>query len=170
MFGKYKKTSDSTNSSSKDYIKGSLEGLRLQTGAHQSTWGLGKSESWDVDLNTGKLTFTFEDKIVEAPINVVGTYDSAASTFMWGWDHPSVPLKLQEAALKAKQWGEDNNEPQFSQQTVSCSEDAAWNFTAVAARLSEANGAYRGVSGTTYIFMTFGNVGMTKNKHPVLDV
>jgi len=154
MFGKSKKSTKS-NGSSADFIQGSIEGLKLQTSAHQSLWGFGKADRWDVDLETGKITFTFADKIVEAPINVIGTYDSLKGSFMWGWEHPSVPLKLQEAALKAKKWGEENNEPLFTQHVVECSENDAWNFTAVAARLSDANGAYKGPAGHSSLYMTF---------------
>jgi hypothetical protein len=161
MFFKSKKSS-SNSSQADDFIMASLEGLQLQTGAHESLWGLGKSERWDVDLDTGKLTFTFSDKIVEAPINVIGTYDSLKGSFMWGWDHPSVPKNLQDAALKAKKWGEENSVPMFLQQIVECTEDDAWNFTAVATRLSEANGAYKGQAGTTFIYMTFGKTTMQK--------
>ena len=45
---------------------------------------------------------------------------------------------------------------------VECTEEQAWEFTAVAARLGDANGAYRGPAGTTLVFMTFGQVSLSK--------
>jgi hypothetical protein len=45
---------------------------------------------------------------------------------------------------------------------VRCPEDKAWEFTAVAVRLGSANGAYRGPSGATYVFMTFGEITLQK--------
>ena len=41
-------------------------------------------------------------------------------------------------------------------------EDDAWTFTAVAARLGNANGAYRGPAGTALVFMTFGEIELKK--------
>lgn len=42
------------------------------------------------------------------------------------------------------------------------SEEEAWRFTAVALHLSGAAGAYRGPAGSTYVFMTFGDVTVRK--------
>ena len=51
----------------------------------------------------------------------------------------------------------------FVTRKVSCSEDDAWGFAAVANRLANANGVYRGPSGTTLVFMTFGKVKLEKS-------
>lgn len=161
MFGK-RKNKPVEGGAPEDFVRASLEGLRMQTNAHAQTWGLGSGKGWDVDLTVGKITFTFDDKVVEAPIEVVGTYDSKKGTFMWGWDHPSVPTQLRGAALAAKKWGQENNQAKYLERVTKCTEEEAWNFTAVAARLSEANGAYRGVSGTTFVYMTFGKTTMKR--------
>jgi len=39
----------------------------------------------------------------------------------------------------------------------------AWHFAAVAVRLCERQGAYRGPSGGTYVFMTFDTVSVSKS-------
>ena len=41
---------------------------------------------------------------------------------------------------------------------VKCDEDAAWELAALATLLCDRQGAYRGPVGTTFIFMTFGEV------------
>ena len=43
---------------------------------------------------------------------------------------------------------------------IDASEADAWKYTALAAHLAAANGAYRGVAGKTEVFMTFGMVTM----------
>ena len=147
------------------FIEAAREGLRLQTSAHSSTWRLGKEEQWSASLDTGVIVFEFADGgKVTAPIQVVGTYNQEDGTFLWGWDHPSVPETLRKHATVARQWGEKNKVKNFMSSKVSCSEEDAWGFAAVTNRLAKANGVYRGPSGTTLVFMTFGEVKLEKTK------
>ena len=146
------------------YIEAAREGLRAQTSAHGSTWHLGEEQDWSVDFDVGLIVFKFADGVrATAPIQVVGTYNQVDGTFLWGWDHPSVPEPLRKHARLAKQWGEANKVKSFVTRKVSCSEDDAWGFAAVANRLANANGVYRGPSGTTLVFMTFGKVKLEKS-------
>jgi len=145
------------------YIQQSLEGLRTQTAAHSSTWHLGDEENWAADQETGRITFTFADgTVAEADMQIVGTYNTDDGTFLWGWDHPSVAEPLSKHAALARQFGMDNGLPQYTERMVECTEDQAWEFAAVAARLGEANGAYRGPAGTALVFMTFGEIKLSK--------
>ena len=145
------------------FIEQALEGLRLQTAAHTQMWHFGEEANWAADQNSGKLKFTFDDgKIVEADMQIVGTYSLESETFMWGWDHPSIQTPLQEHARLALEFGHTHNLSAYIEQVVACSEDDAWSFTATAARLGGANGAYRGPTGSALVFMTFGEV---KLKH-----
>lgn len=147
------------------YIEAAREGLRLQISAHNSSWHLGKEEQWSADLDAGLIVLQFADGVKAiASIQVVGTYNQVDGTFLWGWDHPSVPEPLRKHAAFAKQWGEKNKVKSFISRKVSCSEDDAWSFAAVTNRLANANGVYRGPSGTTLVFMTFGEVKLEKAK------
>ena len=145
------------------FIAQSVEGLRLQTAAHTSTWGLGREETWHVDQNAGTITFYFADSLqAVAPIQVVGTYNREDGTFLWGWDHPSVPEPLRGHARLAREFGERHGMASLVERKVSCSEEEAWEFTALAARLGEASGAYRADTGGPLVFMTFGEVTLRK--------
>ena len=78
-----------------DFIDGAYEGLQIQTEGHKKTWKLGQEDQWNVDMNEGKLWFDFsDDKKVSTDIQIIGTYNSANGTFLWGWDHPSVSDEL----------------------------------------------------------------------------
>lgn len=147
------------------FIEAAREGLSVQTSAHSSIWHLGKEEKWSADLDAGVIVFEFADGMrATAPIQVIGTYNQKDGTFLWGWDHPSVPEPLRKHAILAKEWGEKNKVKLFISAKVSCSEDEAWGFAAVANRLAEANGVYRGPSGTTLVYMTFGEIKLQKTK------
>jgi hypothetical protein len=145
------------------YIRQAIDGLRAQTSAHGAAWHLGDEENWSADLESGRIEFTFSDgTIAEADMQIVGTYNTDDGTFLWGWDHPSVDEHLSLHARLALQFGEEHNLPSFIERKVQCTVDEAWDFTAVAARLGNANGAYRGPAGTTLVYMTFGEVTLHK--------
>jgi hypothetical protein len=145
------------------FIKQSVEGLRTQTSTHAATWHLGKEANWAADQDTGRIQFTFADgTIAEADFQIVGTYNTDDGTFLWGWDHPSVVEPLQTHASLAKEFGQKHGLSKFTERKVKCSEDEAWEFTAVAARLGKANGAYRGPAGTALVYMTFGEIRLSK--------
>jgi hypothetical protein len=144
------------------FITQSLEGLRAQTAAHASTWGLGREERWSVDMDAGTITFHFTDMRAVAPIQVVGTYDPSNGTFVWGWDHPSVPGSLREHARLVREFGERHGLANLTERMIYCSQEEAWEFTALAARLGGAHGAYRGDAGGPLVFMTFGELTMQR--------
>ncbi len=149
----------------RQFIEASMEGLRLQTDGHAATWHLGDEKTWNANQDTGELRFTFSDGVTATTqFQSIGTYDTLDSTFLWGWDHPSVVEPLREHAKLAKAWGTKNGIQRFTTRKVKCSEQEAWEFTAVAARLANANGAYRGPAGTTMVFMTFGTITLEKAK------
>lgn len=133
----------------------SMEHLRLKTQSHIEAWGFGSTERWDADLEDGVLSFSSPGLLVVAPLQVIGTYDTEDGSWLWGWDHPSVDEPLARDACLVRDFGERHGLFRYSQRMIHCTEDEAWQFTALACHLAEASGAYRGPSGTTYAFMTF---------------
>ena len=61
LFGQ--KDSEGETPEFKAFLEGSMEGLRLQTAAHQGTWHFGEEERWDFSQDTGEIFFTFPDKV-----------------------------------------------------------------------------------------------------------
>ncbi len=145
------------------FIQASLATMQQQAEAHAAQWGLGKAKRWSADLSRGVLSFEFADgRRVEAPLQVVGTYDTETASFQWGWDHAAVPPALRQHAELARQWGERESLPKFNTRVVRCGEEEAWAFAAVASRLGGAKGVYRGYSGTVRLFVTFGEVSISR--------
>ncbi len=141
----------------------SMEELRLKTAAHDGGWQLSKA-SWAADLDAGQIVFTSPSGVTATcPVQIVGTYNTEDGTWLWGWDHPSVPPPLQEHALRVRECGEQYNIANLTTQKLLCSETEAWEFTALACKLGQAQGAYRGPAGSTLVFMTFGDVTLSKS-------
>lgn len=143
-------------------IEKSMNHLQTLTSSHDSMWGLG-SAAWGADLQEGIITFDTEDGThVEAPVQVIGTYNTQDGTWLWGWDHPSVSEPLSQHAQLAFDYGQKHGIAELTTRKVTCSEDCCWEFTALACFLAQAQGAYRGPAGPTHVFMTFGAVNISK--------
>lgn len=134
--------------------------IKLKTQLFRSIFGTEKYD-WSVDLGAGTIQFTSATKVVTASVQVIGTYNTLDGTFLWGWDHPSVPKERGADARLARQYGQLHQLPLFTTRKIECTEEQAWSFAAVALYLSGAQGAYRGPSGTTLVFMTFGEMKIT---------
>ncbi|RSV45295.1 hypothetical protein CA234_00065 [Sphingomonas sp. ABOLE] len=119
---------------------------------------------WSVDLDEGFIRFTAPSYVASAPVQVIGTYNTRDGTFLWAWDHPSIPESRRADAKLARQFGELQNLSQYTTRKVSCTEGEAWQFTAVASYLAGATGTYRGKSGPTLIYMTFGKLAVSPKK------
>ena len=139
-------------------LRRSLEYLRLKTSHHMEAWDFGKSERWDIDLDTGVLTFSGPGLLVTTRFQVIGTFDEGDGYWIWGWGHPQVAAFLAHDALRVRDFGERHGLARYVTREIRCTEDEAWQFTALGCQLAEASGAYRGPAGATALFMTFGDV------------
>lgn len=148
----------------RELLDRSMEELRAKTQAHVEGWGLGKCDRWDLDQEDGRLVFTSPTLTATAPAQIIGTYSTQSGTFLWGWDHPSVEPALQKDAKKVRKFGEENGLELLTTQKVECTEDEAWEFTALACLLCGSQGAYRGPAGPALVFMTFGKVTLSQGK------
>lgn len=143
-------------------ITDSVETLRAMNAAHGEKWRLGQEKAWKVNEQVGRIIFSFADGgKVSAPVQVIGTYKVKEQRFHWAWDHPAVPPLLRYHALKLKEFAREKACAELLQQQSTCPERRAWEYTALAMVIAEANGAYRAqVEGDTFVFMTFGEVSV----------
>ncbi|MBR7799134.1 DUF6882 domain-containing protein [Undibacterium fentianense] len=146
------------------FIAASADEAQIANMLHNSTWRLGEEKSWHLDQNSGQLLLTFDDgTFALAPAQIIGTFHHQNETFMWGWDHPSVVPALQRNAAAVKTFGKEQRVKELTKSQVTCTEQRAWELTALAMRLSHAKGAYRvevkpGVS----LFLNFGDVQLAQ--------
>ena len=144
-------------------LERSMTELALKTEAHQGGWGLGKYDRWDINQQEGNLIFSDPERgRAVCPAQIIGSWESEQSTWLWAWDNPSVREHLKRDALKVKEFGEQNGIEQLIQPEWVLSERDAWKMTALAVHLCGAQGAYRGPAGTAFIFMSFSAVELSK--------
>jgi hypothetical protein len=142
-------------------IEKALNGLAGVTTAHNATWHLERG-SWNVDQNVGTIVFSMPDGMkAEAPVQIIGTYSTSDSTWLWGWDHPSVLPRLAENAKRMRDYGHEKGFDRLTTRKLHCTEEECWELTALAFLVCNANGAYRGPAGTVRVFMTFGEIKLS---------
>jgi len=143
-------------------VERAMNGLQAMTAAHDGMWQIGQA-AWSVNQDEGTITFDSPKGLrATAPVQIVGSYDTRDGTWLWGWDNPSLAAPLTEHARKVRDYGQEHGYYALTTATFACPEDQCWELAALACMLCEAQGAYRGPSGTARVFMTFGEVALTK--------
>jgi hypothetical protein len=143
-------------------IEKAMNGLRAVTAAHDGTWHLGEAD-WSLDQDDGNLVFTTPQGMqAVAPAQIIGTYNKQDGTWLWAWDHPSVEPALAKDAKKMLAYGQKHGYAKLTTRKLQITEDEAWELTALAFMVCGANGAYRGPAGDALVFMTFGEVQLSK--------
>src|SRR5262245_14587029 len=146
-------------------LEASMIELRLKTEAHMGGWGLGQYDRWDLKQDVGDLVFSDPERgLAVAPAQIIGTWVGEHGGWLWGWANPSVNDALKRDALRVREFGEANGLACLVEPEWTCSEEEAWQLTALAVRLCEANGAYRGPAGPAAVFISFGAVQLSKPK------
>jgi hypothetical protein len=156
--------SSSNSSAFQELLDASVQELRVKNDANKA-WGLGTFDRWDIDQEVGDLVFSNADgTTVVAPAQIIGSFNTSDNSWLWAWDNSSIVDKLKLHALQVKQYGEQNHIEKLTSRKWTGTEEDAWAMAALAAKLCNAQGVYRGNSGRTFVFMTFGEVKISKPK------
>lgn len=137
-------------------VQEAVRWLEEATADHKS-WGLGTEAEWHLDMSTGLISWRLSsgDEFV-ASAQIVGTFNVPAQTFMWGWDHPSVPEGLRAAAVALREWAQGCGQGIVEERIAPMDEFTAWVWSAMAAKLHGDRGVYRGRAGDVWVYVAFG--------------
>ncbi|MDZ7965229.1 MAG: hypothetical protein RM368_09660 [Nostoc sp. DedSLP03] len=58
-------------------------------------------------------------------MQIIGTYNITDSSWLWGWNHPSVVPGLQSHARLVRNYGEEHGIESLTTQKLSCTENQA---------------------------------------------
>ncbi|MER6025569.1 DUF6882 domain-containing protein [Streptomyces sp. NPDC001851] len=128
--------------------------------AHMS-WGLGTADRWDLDQTTGLITWTFPDKTATAPAQILGSFSPGSESWLWAWANKSILPAMSRDARRFRDWAETNGHPALAQPEINADVQAASALVAVAVRVTEATGYYKGPGGKSSVIITFGPVTLT---------
>lgn len=144
-------------------IERSMHSLQIKNQFHCDSWKLDEAD-WSVDQEEGTIIFHAPDNITAtAPVQIIGTYDQNQGSWMWSWANHSIESKLTTDAIAVKAYGERTDKSLLTHRVSNIEEYDAWQLTALACELCGQQGVYRGIAGTTLVFMTFGHVSLQQN-------
>ena len=84
-----------------------LEGERDAANARAaSEFGLDSLQSWALDLAAGTVTFTTASGRCMGTVEVLGSLNLGANSWMWGWANAGVSDELTTASFGVRQLGE----------------------------------------------------------------
>ena len=139
-----------------------MNDLRAKSSTHESLWGLGHSERWDLNQKDGLLIFTFSDKVVSCEAQIIGTWHRPSQTWRWAWSNASIEKQLTTQSEKIKAYGAQRKIERLITEKWSGSEEDAWQMGALACVIGDAQGVYRGPAGETFVFIAFGQPKIQK--------
>jgi hypothetical protein len=128
--------------------------------AHMS-WGLGSADRWDLDQTTGIITWTFPDKTATAPAQILGSFSHASGSWLWAWANTSILPEMSRDASIFRDWAEAHGHPHLTQPKIEADEKAASSLVALAVRVTNATGYYKGRGNNSAVIITFGPVTLT---------
>lgn len=100
-----------------------------------------------LNLKKGRISLIFADGTeVSGDAQVAGTY-SDDGTWMWGWGHPEVPEKMQQAAWAVQQFGERQEIEDLLSRGGPVDAERLDDFVSICAYISDADGVYLGDHG-----------------------
>ena len=102
--------------------------------------------------------------IATCPAQIVGSFDTDTSTWLWGWANPSISDPLKRDSLRIRDYGQQQKITRLTSTEWRCTEADAWAMAALACTLCEAQGVYRGPAGTSFVFISFSKVTLSKNQ------
>jgi hypothetical protein len=136
-------------------LRASMDELLLKTRAHQDAWGFGEEDQWCLDQGSGEVVFTFPDCVISAPAQVIGTLDAEQGTWTWAWADPAVPDHLKSDSWRLREYGEEHGFQHLVTRTWAAEESHCWYMAALACSLCQAQGVFRGITGSLHAFVSF---------------
>jgi hypothetical protein len=128
--------------------------------AHMS-WGLGSADRWSLDQRTGVITWTFPDKIATAPAQIIGSYNPSAASWLWAWANETILPDMSRDSRTIRDWAEAHGQLALTEPKVDADEEKAATLAALALRITQATGFYRGTGSASIPIITFGAVTLT---------
>ncbi|HLY74386.1 MAG TPA: hypothetical protein VKU80_09730 [Planctomycetota bacterium] len=140
-----------------DYLRQANWFMRGQMDENRKAFQLDSFHRFDWDQWRGELVFSSggTPKVV-ARIQIAGSLSAKSNLWVWAWANPGYLASVRQAALRTKEFGTERGIVRLIQPRWAAKESDAWEMTALAAKLSEAKGAYRcpGPEGSTFMVFT----------------
>jgi hypothetical protein len=131
-----------------------FEAFRAKQQRLSETYDLASWQRYDYDANAGTLAFSDKERPrVLADIQVLGTIGD--QDWLWGWANETWPALSTDGLQALRDFGAEHGIEELTTEYLE-SDDLAglgWMLAAIAARVLDAEGAYRAPSGTGAVYL-----------------
>jgi hypothetical protein len=127
------------------FVETCVEELKLLQEKFQNDYGLTWYEDWFYNQTTGLLTFSTDEKELNFRYFDVGSFSEQSKTWKWSWDNETTLDSIKEKARMIREFGQQSNFPKLINGCFPSDEFDAYEFVAIAAKLSGGIGIYRPV-------------------------
>ena len=103
-------------------------------------------DNWFYNQATGLLTFSTGDVELNFRYFDVGSFSEKSNTWKWSWDNDTTLENVKRQTSIIREFGLKSNFSKLTTGYFPSDEFEAWEFTAIAAHLTNAIGVYRPVS------------------------
>lgn len=166
MFSTFERE-DSNKFDLEAFVDACMQEMAQKNQRNIEDWGLGNYDRWNIDQATGKLTFSNTPEnggeTAICDFQIVGTYSNVSHSWLWAWDNQHIDQRFAADSRALQDLGKAHGVTTFVESFHS-DQDPGWEFAAIAGKLSNAAGCYRGpINGNAgFIYMTFSNVTQIK--------
>ncbi len=117
-------------------------------------FGLGSFERWDIDQEVGGLVFSNGGvpRLI-CSVTILGSFSDLSETWMWGWANPSLLGPLTRDTNALREYGQQNGVEDLIVEKTPATAGEAWALSALACRILEGLGLYRGPTGNGFVVM-----------------
>lgn len=139
-------------------LQDALSYLRDQQDRLRRDFGLSEWERYDYYQDEGLIKFSSNGRVgLVADMQVVGSTSNETGTWLWAWDNPSIETRVQTLSREVLALGKAKGFKQLVEPKWKGDERDGWEMTAVAAFISQADGAYRSPSERGALFLVLTN-------------
>lgn len=142
-----------------DFIRQSTAYLRACNKKAERHFGIGDYARYAYDLHRREVWWSDPDgPKVRGRVTIVGTISTISNTWLWSWANPHFNDLDLGQILEVKKFGEQETITKLIEAKWEAEEVDGWEMTCVAARLLEAQGAYRPPCENGPMFLLFDNL------------
>lgn len=128
------------------YAEKCVEELKVLQDNFQETYDVDWYENWFYNQATRLLTFSTGDVEINFKYFEVGSFSKKSNTWKWSWDNDHTLDNVKETTNQIREFGEKSKFPKLIDGYFPSDEFEAWEFTAIAAKLTNGIGVYRPVN------------------------
>jgi len=128
------------------------------TRAHAERWGLGTAKRWALEQDTGRIVWSFEDRVASADVQLLGSWNAQVTSFVWSWDNDSIQAPLCATAERVRAFGAEHGVAALNSSPLKLGEEQTRDLVALAFQVAACTGLYHPYDGRLATYITFGPV------------